>query len=173
VTLPVFRKLCILKGIFPRDAKIPHTSKKQTYYLAKDIRFLSHEPLITTFRKFALLLFAFVYFHSHRYRSHRMKLSRAIHREEKAAAKSIAEQKPDYNLDHLVRERYPTFVDALRDLDDALSLICAYAHHGQTKNGILYEFILSYPPLKFARAKCERAHGLSASGKPTLSKHGA
>ena len=52
VSFPVFRKLCILKGIAPRVPKIPFASKKQTYYLAKDIVYLSHEPLIDTFRKY-------------------------------------------------------------------------------------------------------------------------
>ena len=55
VSFKVFRKLCILKGIAPRVPKVARVSKRQTYYLAKDITYLSHEPLIETFRKYHFL----------------------------------------------------------------------------------------------------------------------
>ena len=36
-------------------------------------------------------------------------------------------KKPKYSLAPVIKDRYPTFVDALRDLDDALCLISLFA----------------------------------------------
>ncbi len=61
------------------------------------------------------------------------KIKKYVGRGEWAKVKSIEENlKPTMSLDHLIRERYPSFVDALRDLDDPLSLIALFSTLPQT-----------------------------------------
>ncbi|XP_049851677.1 pescadillo homolog [Schistocerca gregaria] len=108
LTLPQFRKLCILKGIYPRNPKRKLRNSKRTYYYVKDIRYMSHDPMIQNFRDHQIWL--------RRLRSAKM-------RRLPEKVKSLLENEPKCSLDYLVKERYPTFMDALRDLDDALIMI--------------------------------------------------
>ncbi|KAJ9102662.1 hypothetical protein QFC19_004771 [Naganishia cerealis] len=116
ISLSDFRRLCILKGIYPRE---PTNKKKAnkgssapaSFYYSKDILYLLHEPLLAKFRE---------------HKTFAKKLARALGRGEWALAKGLEERKPLARLDHLVKERYPTFKQALADLNDPLSLLCLF-----------------------------------------------
>eukprot|EP00123_Amoebidium_parasiticum_P009005 comp19149_c0_seq1/m.21824 comp19149_c0_seq1/g.21824 ORF comp19149_c0_seq1/g.21824 comp19149_c0_seq1/m.21824 type:complete len:598 (-) comp19149_c0_seq1:435-2228(-) len=111
LSLPDFRRLCILKGIYPRE---PNNTKKlksgpnATYYYTKDIQFLAHEPLLKKYREFKIFI---------------RKLKKAVAKKDKKTALALEENAPVYSVDHLVKERYPAFIDAVRDLDDTLCMV--------------------------------------------------
>ncbi|KAH9937598.1 Pescadillo N-terminus-domain-containing protein [Fomitopsis serialis] len=116
-SLADFRRLCILKGIFPREPRNRKKANKgssapTSFYYTKDIAYLAHEPVLKKLRE---------------HKAFAKKLSRALGRGEWSSAKSLEENKPVYRLDHIIKERYPTFVDAVRDIDDALCMIFLFA----------------------------------------------
>ncbi|KAK0567210.1 mRNA-binding ribosome synthesis protein nop7 [Tilletia horrida] len=118
ISLSDFRRLCILKGIFPRQPRHIKRANKgssapASFYYAKDIAYLQHEPVLRGLRE---------------HKAFAKKLSRAIGRGEWALAKNLNDHKPTYRIDHIIKERYPVFTDSLRDLDDALSLLTLFAN---------------------------------------------
>lgn len=122
LTLADFRRLCILKGIYPHEPKHKKRVGKgstapKTYYYVKDIQFLAHEPVIRKFREFKHFV---------------RRLRKAINKGNSDAAGRIRANKPKYKLDHIVKERYPSFIDALRDLDDPLSMLFLFATFPKT-----------------------------------------
>ena len=113
VTLKDFRRLCILKGIFPRDPKKKREGRDKTYYHTKDIAYLQHEPLLHHFRDLKTFL---------------RKLHRAKVVQDDTRIAGLTANRPVLTLHHLLRERYPTFQLALNDLDDALNLLSLFHH---------------------------------------------
>lgn len=119
ISLPDFRRLCIFKGIYPREPRNKKKANKSathstTFYYTKDIQYLLHEPLLNKFRDHKALA---------------KKISRALGRGEVGDAQRLEKNlTPRMTLDHVIKERYPTFVDALRDLDDCLSMLFLFAN---------------------------------------------
>nr|A8QHQ0.2 RecName: Full=Pescadillo homolog [Brugia malayi] len=123
LSLKDFRRLCILKGVYPHEPlhkkKVNKGStENRVYYYAKDINFLASEPIIRKFREYKIFL---------------RKLTTAKAKRDEERIKTLYENRPEYQLDHIVKERYPTFESALRDLDDALCLLFAFAVLPHTK----------------------------------------
>lgn len=123
VSLADFRRLCIFKGIYPREPKNKKKANRgstapTTFYYGKDIQYLMHEPVLAKFRE---------------HKTFSKKLLRALVRNEIGDAEKLEELRPKYTLNHLVKERYPSFVDALRDLDDPLNMLFLFANMPSTK----------------------------------------
>ncbi|VDO09104.1 unnamed protein product [Rodentolepis nana] len=117
ISLPNFRRICLLKGIYPVEPKnikkAGHGSTEpRVYFNRRDIAFLRWEPLIETFRKL---------------RTHQMRLKRAREKLDRDKEYRLRMTKPTYTLHQLVRERYPTRKDALLDLTDSLNLIFLFS----------------------------------------------
>lgn len=111
-SLADFRRLCILKGtnfnnlvsftclskhigIFPREPRNKKKANKgssapTSFYYAKDIAYLAHEPVLRKLRE---------------HKAFAKKLARALGRGEWSSAKSLEENKPVYKLDHIIKER--------------------------------------------------------------------
>ncbi|CAI4919823.1 CPS_HP_G0088500.mRNA.1.CDS.1 [Saccharomyces cerevisiae] len=118
VSLADFRRLCIFKGIYPREPRNKKKANKgstapTTFYYAKDIQYLMHEPVLAKFRE---------------HKTFARKLTRALGRGEVSSAKRLEENRDSYTLDHIIKERYPSFPDAIRDIDDALNMLFLFSN---------------------------------------------
>ncbi|CAB1338797.1 unnamed protein product [Coregonus sp. 'balchen'] len=81
------------------------------------IRFLLHEPIVRKFREYKVFV---------------RKLRKAYGKAEWTGVERLRDNKPGYKLDHIIKERYPTFIDALRDIDDALSMCFLFSTFART-----------------------------------------
>ncbi|CAG08540.1 unnamed protein product, partial [Tetraodon nigroviridis] len=96
LSLPDFRRLCIIKGIYPHEPKHKKKVNKgstaaRTFYLLKDIRFLLHEPIVRKFRDYKVFV---------------RRLKKARSKSEWSSVERLRENKPTYKLDHIIKERY-------------------------------------------------------------------
>lgn len=117
LSLNDFRRLCILKGIYPREPKNRKRAQKgnteiKILYHKKDINFLMHEKLVWTLRDMKIM-------------NRRIKYAESI--KDKKLKRMRLNKYPELKLDHVVRERYPTFIDAIKDLDDCLTLLFLFS----------------------------------------------
>ncbi|KAI3403433.2 NOP7 [Candida oxycetoniae] len=118
ISLADFRRLCIFKGIYPREPRNKKKANKGstapvTFYYTKDIQYLLHEPVLDKFRQ---------------HKTFAKKLQRALGKGEISAASKLDSNRPKYTLNHIIKERYPTFLDALRDLDDPLNMLFLFSN---------------------------------------------
>ncbi|UKJ89531.2 DNA damage response protein [Theileria orientalis] len=123
VSLRDFQRLCIIKGVYPRDVTRGGTvtskginrrklKKDKVYYHVNDIRNLASGDLLSKFRDIS---------------SHLKRFKKLVERGEMYDAKLKVKNKPRYSLAPIVKERCPSLVSALEDMDDAVSTISAVA----------------------------------------------
>lgn len=110
-----FRRLCILKGVYPRAigrSKQKASGNEKQYYLAKEIKWLVHDQVLQKGMAF---------------RAWEKKVRKATAMQKVDDLKVLDAHKPKYNLVASIKERYPFFIDAVKDIDDALSVVSLYA----------------------------------------------
>eukprot|EP00667_Euglena_gracilis_P005951 EG_transcript_5997 len=120
VSMIDFRRLCILKGIYPRHVKsIPDSVKKggvklnSQFYFSKDINWIGEDQILKKIFRF---------------KTYQKRIKKFVGRGDVSKAKMYKESsKPNYSLVHCVKERYPTFIEAVREVDDAVSHVSLYA----------------------------------------------
>ncbi|TYG65960.1 hypothetical protein ES288_D06G228900v1 [Gossypium darwinii] len=90
VSLSDFRKLCIHKGVFPREPKKKVKGNHHTYYHLKDVMYILHDPLLEKFREI---------------RAYQRKIKKAKAKTNDELAKLLLSRAPSYRLDMVIRDR--------------------------------------------------------------------
>lgn len=88
LSLKDFRRLCILKGVYPREAPKKLKKHNRTYYHLKDINFLALDPLIEKLRAQKVYL---------------QRYKRAKAKGDIGKIKHLIKSKPKLSLNHLIR----------------------------------------------------------------------
>ena len=112
LSLADFRRMCIIKGVYPRQPARMLKGADKTYYHIKDLNFLARDPV-----KDAI----------YDKEAADKKARKLVARGEKPRARRLEKSASVMDLSHIVRERYPTFESALEDLDDCLSMLALFA----------------------------------------------
>lgn len=112
-------------GIFPREPRHKKRANKgssapTSFYYAKDIAYLAHEPVLRKLRE---------------HKSFAKRLARALGRGEWSSAKSLEENKPVYRLDHIIKERWANSHFWIRS-------ICHAYHSIDTQHSLTQSVIL-------------------------------
>ena len=140
------RRLCILKGIHPREPK-KKTQGQKTYYHVKDINFLLHEPLLEKLRCPTppsrpplgdLCLdsdLSGCVPGDREQQAYEKKIRKAKAKSSADLAKRLATRRPTYTLDRLVKERYQMRLLLCSDFvllqcKHCHSTVCVVAHAG-------------------------------------------
>lgn len=116
-----------MKGIYPR---VPPSfkrlndggAKRKVYYHTKDIAYLSHDKLIDEFR-------------IRRTQKNKISHAKKSKNTEKYLDLKCAETQID--VSHVIRDKYPTFDDAINDLDDCLTTCSAFLFMNKTRSKAL------------------------------------
>lgn len=123
ISLKEFQRLCILKGVYPRDVarggafatkgvNRAHIKSNKLYYHIADITYLASGDLLNKLREMRIFV---------------RKRKKLEHKKQLYDAKKMGDRKPVYPLKQIVKERHPTLTHAIQHLDDALTTLAAIA----------------------------------------------
>jgi pescadillo protein len=116
----LFRRLAVLRGVHPVAPEAAQSrkgkfQKNRLYYSRADIRRLETDRALETYRE---------------RRAHDLKRTKARSKgASRATIDAMEEAMPEQRMDLVLKERYPTMASALRDMDDALSMLALVAAH--------------------------------------------